>query len=533
MMSTDGFSEPASLAELPASPKQRRLVLVVALLLFLTFLITTPFANTLLTQVPAFVPSIQAIMFVNDFITSILLFSQYALIPSTAILILASGYLFTALIVVVQALAFPDAFVPGHLIGGLQTAAWIYVFWHLAQPIAIIAYAYLKDGNTSEFEAVKRSVNLAISVAVAVAVGFVAVIAWVSISLEKYLPLLQQDAVYFTAPVLNNALLALGALLSMLALWLLWVRGKTLLDYWLMLVAWTLLLEEILFNLFTDARYSVGFYTGRMLLLATSIFVLAFLLAETIFLSGRLARLTMILRRERDNKLMNMEAMAASISHELKQPLTAITMNGAAVLQILERTPLDLDELRSAATDIVEEGHHSNQIIDNIRILFGKATHREETVDLNGIVRRAVSTLHGELMRHKVISRTALASKIPAIKGHRTQLEEVIVNLCANSIEAMSNVPANCRSLTIRTHDENGKAAVVEVEDTGPGVEPDTSARIFDAFFTTKSDGMGLGLALSRMIVERHNGRLTLASALPSGCVFRIELPAAMSIQTA
>jgi signal transduction histidine kinase len=399
------------------------------------------------------------------------------------------------------------------------------------QPIAIITYAYLKDSNTSEIKATATSAKQRLSLAVAVTSGLVLVITWTSIDLEN-LPL-QSDAVYFTAPVLSNALLALAVFLSVFALWSLWVRRKVLLDYWLMLVAWTLLLEEILFNFFTDARYSAGFYVGRVLLLATSVFVLALLLAETISLSGRLARLTMNLRRERDNKLMNMETMAASISHELKQPLTAITMNGAAVLQILKRTPLDLVELRSAAKDIIEEARRSNQVLTNMRILFGKATSKKEPVDINNVVQRAVSALHGELTRHEVVSRTALAPNIPTITGHRAQLEEVIIILCANAIEAMSNIPTDRRSLTVRTGGGKGGETFVEVEDSGPGVDPNASDRIFDAFFTTKPDGMGLGLALSRMIVERHSGQLTLSSAHPSGCIFRIELPAGRPAQRA
>ncbi|MBV9306684.1 MAG: MASE4 domain-containing protein [Acidobacteriaceae bacterium] len=520
-MNTDESSVDVALAQVPATRKQIRLVFAVGLLLLSVVVVTAPIANTHLARIPAFLPSIQAIIFVDDFITSILLFAQCAILPTLAVLILGGGYLFTALIVVAQTLAFPDAFVPGHLIGGLQTASYLYIFWHSVQPMAIIAYAYYKTGRNRVYEG-KTSVNRMIALSVAVATGLAAMFTLISIGLQNYLPPMQQDTLNFTAP---HALLAFGVFLSLSALCTLWTCRKTLLDYWLMLVVWTLLLEELLFNLFTEVRYGIGFYTGRMLLLATSIFVLALLLAETIFLASRLARQTMILQRERENKLTNMGALAASISHELKQPLTAITMNGAAVLQLLKNTPPDLNELRLAASEIVEGGCRSGQIVDNLRILFSKATHQEETLDINEVVQKALSALHGELMRYNVVSRTALAPRIPPIPGHRSQLEEVVVNLCSNSIEAMSNVPAGSRSLTIRTLDENGAAAIVEVEDTGPGVDPATSARIFDAFFTTKAGGMGLGLALSRMIVERHNGRLSLVPAVSEGSIFRVELP--------
>ena len=513
----------ASLAHMPATLKQRRLVLAVGLVLLAVFATTAPLATAPLPQLPAFVPLIQAIIFVDDFITSILLFALYTIVPSSALLVLGSGYLFTALNVLVHTFAFPGAFAAGQLLGGLQSAPWLYTIWHVAQPAAIIAYAYLKDMPSTT----RAAGDSPVSLAVVVVLGLVTLVITLTIGLEKNLPPLYLDPVHGGTFAWSYPLLASGTSLTVFALCLLWFRRKSLLDYWLLLVAWALLLEEVLFNFFSNSRYSVGFYTGRMLLLTTSIFVLALLLAETIFQSARLAHLSTILQRERTNKLMNLEAMAASISHELKQPLTAITMNGAAVLKLLQRTPPDVEEIRFAASDIIEEGHRSGQFLENIRVLFGRSKLKEEPVDLNEIVRRAMSAVRGELTRYKVVPHTALSLKVPNITGHQSQLEEVVINLCANAIEAMSDVPDGNRSLTIRTFDHNGKAAIVEVEDTGPGLDPNASGRVFDAFFSTKPGGMGLGLAISRMIVERHSGRLTLASAAPSGCIFRIELPSA------
>jgi C4-dicarboxylate-specific signal transduction histidine kinase len=231
-----------------------------------------------------------------------------------------------------------------------------------------------------------------------------------------------------------------------------------------------------------------------------------------------------MLERERDNKLMNMEALAASISHELKQPLAAITTAGGAALRWLRRTPPDLEEARSGLDHIIHEGHRAGKVLDNLRGLFGKADRKTEPVDVNEVALAALRTLREELSDHGVTTGVELASELPLIRGHRVQLEEVIVNLAHNAVEAMDSIDVDRRSLKIRTRPD-GNTIIVDVEDTGPGINPETLQSMFGAFATTKPDGMGLGLAICRMIVERHGGQLSAISDGKSGALFQFFLP--------
>jgi signal transduction histidine kinase len=262
-----------------------------------------------------------------------------------------------------------------------------------------------------------------------------------------------------------------------------------------------------------------------ILVAAIGAYVLAALFAERRENEARLARSNMMLERQRSNKLMSLEATAASISHEMKQPLTAITANGLSALRFLERSPPDLDEARSALSDIVSDGFRVSGVLDNIRALFGRVDRKQERIDVNEAARAALRPLRGDLSDHSVAARVELAPELPAVMGHRGQLEEVVVNLLHNAIEAMDTVSVDRRVLTVRTRPDGANAVIVEVEDRGPGIDPKHLESMFDAFVTTKPHGTGLGLAICRMIIERHGGQLSAVSDGKRGALFRIVLP--------
>ena len=230
------------------------------------------------------------------------------------------------------------------------------------------------------------------------------------------------------------------------------------------------------------------------------------------------------LQRERNNKLMNLEAMAASIGHEVRQPLAGIATNGSAALRFLGHLPPDLDEVRMALDRMVKDSHRASQVFDNIRALFGRADQKHEPIDVNELARDVLHALHEELL--DVTTQAALISALPPVMGHRGQLQEVLVNLVRNAIEAMDSVKDGPRVLQVSAERHGDHAIIVAVEDSGPGIDPTQLESIFDAFITTKVHGMGLGLALCRMIIERHEGHLSVAPAHPRGAVFRVVLPA-------
>src|SRR5215470_608358 len=264
---------------------------------------------------------------------------------------------------------------------------------------------------------------------------------------------------------------------------------------------------------------------ASILVVALSAYVLAALFAERRESEARLTSANMMLERERSNKLMNLEAMAASISHEVRQPLTGITLSGTALLRYLGDTPPKLEKARSAAEKAIAAGHRISQILDDIRNLFGTTERASGPVNMNDLALEALRALDGELKNHNIVTHTHLKPELPPIMGHNGQLQQVIVNLIQNAIDAMDSVDSDRRVLQLRTEHNGGDAISITVEDTGPGIDPKKSDDMFGAFFTTKPHGMGLGLAICRMIVERHDGKLSVISANPHGAIFRIKLP--------
>lgn len=241
--------------------------------------------------------------------------------------------------------------------------------------------------------------------------------------------------------------------------------------------------------------------------------------------TDELGRSVAELERERSNKLMNLEAMVASISHEVRQPLASIASNGGAALRFLGHTPANIGEVRLALNRMVNDSHRASQVFDNIRALFGKADRGYEPIDMNDLVRGVLGSLQRELDDHDIETVHDLASDLPPVTGHRGQLQEVLINLIRNAIEAMHADDSNRRLLQLRTGPHSGNRIFVAVEDSGPGIDPVQLESIFDAFVTTKTQGMGLGLALSRMIIDRHAGQLSAAPAESRGSIFRIVLP--------
>jgi signal transduction histidine kinase len=253
--------------------------------------------------------------------------------------------------------------------------------------------------------------------------------------------------------------------------------------------------------------------------------VLAALFQERRKAEGRLARAKMMLERERDNKLMNVEAITAAIAHEIRQPLASIAIDGDAALQLLEKTSRNYQKLRETLNGMMSAAHSAGEAFEGVRALFRQADEPGQSIDVNEVILGILGLLRGELRDRRVAERTQLASELPLVTGNRNQLQEVILNLIRNALEAMDDTPDRGRELRVRTAARGRDTVVIAVEDSGPGIDPKTMDRIFDAFFTTKSHGMGLGLAICRMIVERHGGQLTASSDGKSGALFSIILP--------
>jgi C4-dicarboxylate-specific signal transduction histidine kinase len=224
-------------------------------------------------------------------------------------------------------------------------------------------------------------------------------------------------------------------------------------------------------------------------------------------------------------QMMTMSGMAASIAHEIKQPLAAIVASGNAGLRWLTRATPDLNEVRAAMRRIVDEGHRAGEVIDGIRSMLKKDGQTETLQDANELVREVLVLLQDEIQSRQVSTRIELADELPKVSANRVQLQQVVVNLIINAIDAMSTIVNRARILRVRTELDSNHL-VIAVEDSGMGIDPKNIDRIFDAFFTTKSHGMGMGLSICRSIIERHGGRLSVSHGQPYGSIFHVLLPA-------
>jgi PAS domain S-box-containing protein len=235
------------------------------------------------------------------------------------------------------------------------------------------------------------------------------------------------------------------------------------------------------------------------------------------------------LEGERDNKLMNIEAVTAAIAHEVRQPLAAVAANGGAALNFLDRAPLDIEQVRAILNGMISDCHRVSDVFDTIRALFRRVDQRRQPIVVNEIALEVLQSMRGELTDHGVATETELTSELPLVDGHRSQLRQVIFNLIHNAIESMDNTMDRSRVLRVITKSHGHDAIIVAVEDSGPGINPRRLDSIFDPFITTKPDGMGLGLAICRMIAERHGGKLSALSDGKNGARFQLVLPVGLA----
>jgi C4-dicarboxylate-specific signal transduction histidine kinase len=222
-----------------------------------------------------------------------------------------------------------------------------------------------------------------------------------------------------------------------------------------------------------------------------------------------------------------MGELAASIAHEVTQPLTGIVTNGNACLHWLAGAPPNIEKARTAVERIIRDSDRASEVIHDIRARAQKAPPRQEPVDLNDLISRTLTFVSSEMTRNQIELQTELAVDLPSVLGDRVQLQQVLLNLMMNAIEAMSSITNRARVLTIRSGRRQALAIVaVEVRDSGIGLDPQRADRLFDAFFTTKPQGMGMGLSICRTIISAHGGSLSNANNADRGATFEFTLPA-------
>jgi PAS domain S-box-containing protein len=226
------------------------------------------------------------------------------------------------------------------------------------------------------------------------------------------------------------------------------------------------------------------------------------------------------------NRVATMGHLSASIAHEINQPIGAAITYANAASHWLDAQPPDLEEVRRALGLIMESNVRAGDVIDRIRALVKKAPPRKDRLEINETVLEVIALIQDEMAKNGISVRTQLAETLPAIQGDRVQLQQVILNLLINAVEAMSGMSEGLRELLISTAKTDSEGVLVAVRDSGPGLAPEGLERLFEAFYTTKPDGLGMGLSICRSIIEAHGGQMSATTNVPQGAVFQFTIPA-------
>jgi signal transduction histidine kinase len=511
--------EHSTVSSLPPSAAQIRLAIAIVLsILIVAVLVMGPLSSVRTRPIAAFLPMYLMAMFLCDSITAILLFAQFAISRSCAVLVLATGYVFTATTLLPYSLTFPGVFAPTPVIGGLQTTAWFFDLWHVGFAMFVMIYAFLKDADPV-VRIWRGTVPAAVATGVALPAAVVSAAVFLCITFEEFSPIIILDSrrfsplfVYYVAAPVMTACIA--------AIVVLWIRRGTLLDLWLMVVL-SLYVVEMPISYYPDPeRFSLGWYAARVIGFLNSSILLMVLLYEITTLYARLFRAVRGQRREREARLMTEDAVAAAIAHEVRQPLTSIITSADAGFRFLDRALPNLDKAKEAFRLIAADGHRAGAVVASIRGIFKNDRGNRSALDVNELIREALALTRSDLQRYQILVQAEPTKELPEVRGDRIQLQQVLLNLITNAIEAMAAVEGP-RVLCVKTEARDRDGVIVSVADTGIGVGSQDISRIFNPRFTTKSDGMGMGLSICRAIVEAHDGQLWVAPNTPRGSVFQ------------
>ena len=512
------------LSSLPPGPAQKWTALAIVLgMLVVGFLVIGPLSDVQLGRVPAFLPMYLMAMFLNDSFTATLLFAQFAISRTLANLVIASGYLFSAIIVIPYSLTFPGVFAPTGVIGGLQSTAWLFDVWNVGFPMFVIGYALLKDAGPAK-RIWRGTVPAAIALSVVLTAAIVSAAIFLCIMGEEHSPIIILDTFRFSSLLLYYVVGPVVAA-SVSALIVLWIRRRSLLDLWLMVVLFLFVIEMPISYYPNPERFSLGWYTARVIGFFDSSIVLMVLLYEITTIYARLVRSIRAQRREREARLITGDAVAATIAHEVRQPLSAMITRSETGLRWLDRSMPDLDKAKAQFRQIAADGYRAGAVIESIRANFRNDARSRTSIDVNDLIAEALALVRDDLQRHRILIKAESSAGLPQIIGDRIQLQQVLLNLITNAVDAME-AKDGPRILRVGANVRDDGGVVVSVADTGPGISSQDSERIFSPLFTTKSGGMGMGLSICRSIIEAHDGQLWVAPNTPGGAVFQFVLGA-------
>ena len=552
--------------------RERRFALAVVFVSLLLFAALVPLAKEPLPKVWAFIPIYEAALILNDLITALLLVAQFRIAHSKAVLVLAAGYLFTALATVAHGLSFPGLFTPSGLLGaGPQSTAWIYMFWHGGFPLFVIAYALMRGRPGDAMPRAGWGSVTAAGVAVA---AVVALLTALTTAGHEMLPPIMRSNGYTTAMAGTVSTVWAASLVALIVLWR--SRPRALLDMWLMVVMCAWLLDIALSAVLNAGRFDVGFYAGRIYGLLAASFVLGALLVENGLLYGKLAQShlqeqqrSLDLQRLSDRlELLNSQLgsanrelreqtrlkseFLANMSHELRTPLNSII--GFSDL-LKEGMAGERENQLKFARHIFQSGHHLlaliNDILDLSKIEAGKVEIHLDAVDLHAALNDALTTLTAQTQAKHIRMKAAWGAAPRTVAADGRRLKQILLNLLSNAIKftpdggevtvAVATVDRARVEGPLPGFREGMRLALpaseyeqfveISVTDTGIGIAPDQTRALFAPFMqvsnavTRSVEGTGLGLVMVHRLAQLHGGTVAVTSEPGKGSCFTVWLP--------
>ena len=540
MTGVDRLSD-SLLANAPATRAMRTAAGATVVVATLFFLALAPFARTRLPETPAFLPAYEAALALCDLLTGVLLLAQFARLRIWSLLLLASAYLFSGLMIPPHVLTFPGVFSAGGLLGaGPQTAAWIYLVWHFVFPVLVIGYAVL--GRTGEPRASRPGPAALLAVLACCALTVLTVLA--ATGLHDRLPVVLQGQSY--ARVVALGVSPAIVVLTLAALIVIALRGRgTVLDLWIMVVLWVWLCDAVLSAVVGANRYDLGWYAGRAFGLAGSAFLLGGLLVELNALYGKLADALLEaedrnhqLERSREElaRAQRLEAvgqLTGGGAHDFNNLLTAIM----GALELISRRPGEPERVLRLAASATRAAERGAQLVRQLLSFARRQSLNPEMLDPNAVLaelRELIARTLGETVPIEL----DLAPDARPIRVDAAELQAALLNLANNARDAMPG--GGVLRLATRNLDvgpgqaapapdiEPGAYVAVAVADAGEGMDRATLARAFEPFFTTKPVGKGTGLGLSQVygFAKSAGGHVSIVSEPGAGATITLYLPA-------
>jgi signal transduction histidine kinase len=507
-------------------PGRTQLVLarVVTAGLVAAFLLTLAFQHVQVPRLNSFIPVVNTVIGLNDFLTAFLLYAQYTVTRARAHLVLASGFLFKTLMLIPHAVTFPGVFGEMGLLGSrLQSTTWMFPAQQIAFVMCAIAYTLLSDRNEQR-QSDDETTATRLVVTIGGTITAAAFITWFLIAADAHLPrLIAADGVH-ASDEFRRIVVPMELILCATSIVVLRRRSRSMIDLWLKvaILAWVF---EALLTMVVTGRFTMIFYATRAMGMVSSGFMLVALLSESLMLHRRLVMTAAGREHEREGHRTTLDMMVGALAHELRQPLTAIMINGQAGDVLLSVSPDDVGEARAAFRDITRSVERANEVIDSVRTMFARSSIDREMLDVNDLVREVVGIMRLEVEAYRITLALDLSPDVPAIRGHRGQLMQVLMNGMKNAVESLAMIGDGERHLRVCTVATPPHGVEIRIEDAGRGVEAAVRDHVFEPFYSTKPRGMGLGLSICRSIVETHEGALTLLPVWPRGAVFQVVLP--------